>query len=347
MGVRYEEGKNGKLPIYLCQKASIRSADKLCQRVPGKGVDQAISDLLLELMQPLTLEVALAVEQEVEARFAETNALRQQRVERARYEAELARRRFLKVDPDHRLVASELEAEWNEKLRIHVAAQADYEQQNQQQRRRVDEETRQKVLSLANDFPRIWNDPGVEARERKRMLRLLIEDVTLLKADKITVHVRLRGGALRTLVVEPPVPIAQIRKPKPEVVAEIDRLLNNHCDREVAEILNQQGHRTWQDQPYTFKKVAWIRGAYHLKSRFGRLRQRGLLTAKEMSEKLGIAVTTVHEWTRLGFLRRLQCDSRNHSLYEPLQDLAIVKGHGGRSAIQPVFVARSSGQRAL
>ena len=83
MGVRYEEGRNGKLPIYLCQKASIRSADKLCQRVPGKGVDQAISDLLLELMQPLTLEVALAVEQEVEARFAETNALRQQRVERA------------------------------------------------------------------------------------------------------------------------------------------------------------------------------------------------------------------------------------------------------------------------
>jgi hypothetical protein len=148
-------------------------------------------------------------------------------------------------------------------------------------------------------------------------------------------------------VVEPPVPIAQIRKPKPEVVAEIDRLLNDHCDREVAEILNQQGHCTWQDQPYTFKKVAWIRGAYHLKSRFGRLRQRGLMTAKEMSEKLGIAVTTVHEWARLGFLRRLQCDSRNHSLYEPLQDLTIVKGHGGRSAVQPVFVARSSGQGAL
>jgi DNA invertase Pin-like site-specific DNA recombinase len=347
MGVHYEEGKNGKLPIYVCREASVRSAAKVCQRVRGKVVDQAISDLLLELMQPLTLEVALAVQQEVEARFAETDRLRQQRVERARYEVELARRRFLKVDPDHRLVADELEAEWNEKLRIHAAAQAEYEQQNQQQRRLVDEETRQKVLSLANDFPRIWNDPEVEPRERKRMLRLLIEDVTLLKVDKIAVHVRLRGGALRTLVVEPPVPIAQIRKPRPEVVAEIDRLLNDHCDREVAETLNQQGRRTWQDQPYTLKKVAWIRGAYHLKSRFGRLRERGLLTAKEMSEKLGIAMTTVHEWARLGFLRRLQCDSRNHSLYEPLQDLTIIKGHGGRRAAQPVLVARSSGQGAL
>lgn len=337
MSVKYEAEKEGKLPIYVCREASVRSAAKVCQRVHGKVVDQAISNLLLELMQPLTLEVALAVQQEVEARFAETDTLRRQRVERARYEAELARRHFLKVDPDHRLVADELEAEWNEKLRIHASAQAEYEQQNQQQRRLLDEETRQKVLSLANNFPRIWNDPEVEPRERKRMLRLLIEDVTLLKADKITLHVRLRGGALRTLLVEPPVPIAQIRKPKPEVIAEIDRLLDDHCDREVAEILNQQGRCTWQGQPYTLKKVAWIRGAYHLKSRFSRLRERGLLTAKEMSEKLGIAMTTVREWTRLGLLRRLVCDSRNHALYEPLQDVTIIKGHGGPGALQPSF----------
>jgi len=175
----------------------------------------------------------------------------------------------------------------------------------------------------------------------------LIEDVTLLKAEKITVQIRLRGGALRTLVLQPAAPIAQIRKAKPELVAEIDRLLNDHCDREVAEILNQQGHRTWQNQAFTLKKVAWIRGTYDLKSRFARLRERGLLTAKEMSEKLGIAMTTVHEWARLGLLRRLVCDSRNHVLYEPLHDVTILKGHGGRGAVQPAFVAKSSEQGAL
>jgi len=347
MGVQYEAKKNGRVPIYVCREASVRSAAKVCQRVRGQVVDQAISDLLLELMQPLTLEVALAVQQEVEARFAETDALRRQRVERARYEAELARRRFMKVDPDNRLVAATLEGEWNEKLRIHSVAQAEYEQHSQQQGRIVDEETRQKILSLAHDFPRIWNDPQVQPRERKRMLRLLIEDVTLLKAEKITVQIRLRGGALRTLVLQPAAPIAQIRKAKPELVAEIDRLLNDHCDREVAEILNQQGHRTWQNQAFTLKKVAWIRGTYDLKSRFARLRERGLLTAKEMSEKLGIAMTTVHEWARLGLLRRLVCDSRNHVLYEPLHDVTILKGHGGRGAVQPAFVAKSSEQGAL
>lgn len=347
MSVHYQSENGCTVPIYACREASVRSGAKVCQTVPGKIVDKAMSDLLLELVQPLTLEVALAVQQEVEARFAETDTLRRQRVDRARYEAELARRRFLKVDPDHRLVADTLEAEWNEKLRAHAVAQEEYERQRQQQRRIVDEETRQKVLSLANDFPRIWNDSQIEARERKRMLRLLVEDATLLKTDKIIAHVRLRGGALRTLVLERPVPIARIRKAKPDLVAEVDRLLNDHCDREVAEILNQQGRRTWQNQLFTLKKVAWIRAAAHLKSRVGRLRERGWLTAKEMSERLGIAETTVYEWARSGLLCRIICDTRSHSLFEPLQDVTITKGHGGRGAQLPTVIVPKSGQGAI
>jgi DNA invertase Pin-like site-specific DNA recombinase len=347
MGVHYWVENGHSVSTYVCQEAAVRDGAKVCQRVPGKVVDQAISDLLLELVQPLTLEVALAVQGEVEARFAETDALRRQRVERARYEAELARRRYMSVDPGNRLVTDVLEAEWNEKLRAHMAAQDDYERHSQQQRRLADEEARQKILLLATDFPRIWNDPGLPPRERKRMLRLLIDDVTLVKADKITAHVRLRGGATKTLVLERPLPIAQIRKAKPGIIAEIDRLLNEHCDREVAEILNQRGQRTWQDLPFTLKKIAWIRTKYGLKSRFGRLREKGLLTAKEMSEVLGISETTVHEWARSGLLRRIASESRNHALYEPLRDAAIIKGHGGRGAAQPALIAVQSGQGAL
>ena len=250
--------------------------------------------------------MALAVEQEVQARCAETDALRRQRVERARYEAELARRRYMSVDPDNRLVAGSLEGEWNEKLRVHQSAQEGYERHTEQQRRLTEEQVRQKVLSLAADFPRIWNDPELEARERKRMLRLLIEDVTLIKADKITAHVRLRGGATRTLTIDRPLPMARIRKNKPQVVAEIDVLLNEQGDREVAEILNQRGHRTWQNRPFTVRKIAHIRMAYHLKSRFGRLREQGLLTAKEMTGILWeFPNTTVYEWARSGLLRRV------------------------------------------
>ena len=95
------------------------------------------------------------------------------------------------------------------------------------------------------------------------------------------------------------------------------------------------------------KKVEWIRVVYHLKSRFGRLRERGLLTAKEMSAALGIAETTVHEWARNGLLLRMVCDNRNHALYEPLQNATIIKGHGGRGAAQPVFTVARPEQGAV
>jgi hypothetical protein len=94
----------------------------------------------------------------------ETDALRLQLVERARYEAELARRWYMGVDPGNRLVVGVLEADWNEKLRAHAAAQQEYERHTQQQHRRADEEARQKILSLANDFPgsgMIPNSPRV------------------------------------------------------------------------------------------------------------------------------------------------------------------------------------------
>lgn len=108
-------------------------------------------------------------------------------------------------------------------------------------------------------FPRIWRDPRVDNRERKRILRLLVTDVTLIKAETITVHVRLSGGATRTLKLERPRPIAQIRKNKPDLRAEVDRLLDQHCNREVAEILNANGWRTWEDKPFDHKKIAFIR----------------------------------------------------------------------------------------
>jgi DNA invertase Pin-like site-specific DNA recombinase len=337
MTIHYGTAYRQVASTYVCQEASIRRAEKVCQRVPGTVVDQAVSDLLLELMQPLTLEVALAVQQEVEARITETDTLRRKHVERAQYEAELARRRYMNVDPANRLVADSLEAEWNNKLRTLAEAQAQYEQQTQKQRLLIDSQIRDQLLSLAADFPKIWKDPSVEPRERKRILRLLIEDVTLINGEKIQIHVRLRGGATRSLSVAKPLPIAQIRKTKPEAVAEIDKLLDQHCDREVAEILNQQGRRTWQDAPFNLKKIAHIRQAFNLQCRFNRLRAKGLLTAKEMSVQHGVTTTTINLWAREGRLRKHRYDNARRCLYEPLEKGAILKGHGGRRPQQPAF----------
>lgn len=329
MSVHYHQEHHVIVPTYVCQEDSVRLAARVCQSVPGKVVDQAINALLLELMTPMTLEVALAVQQEIEARITETDALRRGQLERARYEAELARRRYMKADPDNRLVVDSLEADWNDKLRAHVAAQEDYERQTEKERRLIDAETPQKLLSLAEDFPRIWNDPGVEPRERKRILRLLIEDVTLVKADRITAQVRLRGGATRTLSVARPQPIAQIRKTKPEIISAVDQLLDSYCDCEVADVLNERGYRSSDNQPFNQKKIEWIRAAHGLKRRYQRLRAQGLLTATEISKQLDVSLCTVHLWGRRGILRKRRYGNKTCYLYEPPGDIIPVKGSGG------------------
>ena len=332
MGVHYSQEHGGTVPTYVCRETAVRRAGRACQTVPGKVVDAAIAALLIEMMTPMTLAVTLEVQRELEARAAETDAVRRQHVDRMRYEADLARRRYMKVDPDNRLVADTLEAEWNDKLRLHANAVEDYERRSKQQAAALSAEAQRRILDLAEQLPRIWQDPRVDARERKRIVRLLIDDVTLIKSQMITVHVRLSGGATRTLVLERPLPIAQIRKFKPELVAEVDRLLDLHCDREIADILNQNGWRSWEAKPFNLKKIAFIRSAYKLSSRHERLRRRGMLTTREVAARFGVSETAVHDWGRQGLLKKSYTDSLNRGLWEVPSDHIIRRGYGGRAA---------------
>jgi DNA invertase Pin-like site-specific DNA recombinase len=350
MGVRYSQEHGSLVPLYICQESVVRRGGPVCQSVPGKIVDAAIGTLLVELMTPLTLEVTLSVQRELEARATETDVLRRQHLERTRYDAELARRRYMKVDPDNRLVADALEADWNDRLRIHTDAVADYEKGTKDQATELAAETRQRILDLAEHFPKVWNDPRVDVRERKRILRLLVDDVTLTKADTITAQVRLPGGATRTLMLDRPLPIAQIRKFKPDLVGEVDRLLDHHCDREIAEILNQRGLRTWEQKPFNLKKIAFIRGAYKLTSRHQRLRERGMLTTSEVALRFGIGESAVHKWGRQGLIKKCYSDSLSRGLWEVPPDHTILKGCGGRGArparLLPIS-APLSGQGAI
>jgi DNA invertase Pin-like site-specific DNA recombinase len=332
MGVRYSQEQGRAVPTYICQETEVRRAGRVCQKVPGKVVDAAVAALMIEMMTPMTLAVTLEVQRELEARAAETDALRRQHVERMRYEAELARRQYMKVDPDNRFVADTLEAQWNDKLRLYAEAVEDYERRGKEQALALSAENRQRILDLAEQLPRIWQDPRVDYRERKRILRLLVDDVTLIKSQMITAHVRLSGGATRTLELERPLPIAQIRKFKPELVAEVDRLLDHHCDREIAEILNGRGCRTWEGKPFNLKKIAFIRHAYKLSSRQERLRCRGMLTTREIAERFDVSETAVHRWGREGLIRKCYTDSLNRGVWEIPPGQTILKGCGGRGA---------------
>ena len=128
MTVRYHTRKGTQCPEYVCQSEGIDNAMAKCQTIPGSGIDQAIGEILVETVTPITLEVALQVQAELEARAQETDDLRRQRVDRAHHEADLARRRFMGADPSNRLVVDVLEAEWNKKLRALNDAQEELEQ---------------------------------------------------------------------------------------------------------------------------------------------------------------------------------------------------------------------------
>ena len=252
------------------------------------------------------------------------------------------------MDPDNRLVADTLEAEWNEQLRQLDALQQEQDRQRDADQQLLSEESRNRVLQLAKDFPRIWSDKRTTPIERKRMVALLIDDVTLLKQDTIDIHVRFRGGQTQSLNVPCPQPIAKIRKVSATVVDALDALLDSCNDAQAAEQLNQLGHRNWKGEQFTGKRVSFVRRTYHLKSRYARLRDRGFINAREMSKRLGIAQTTVYQWARDGLLQREAWASGKKCLFATQPGMIIKKGCGGRGAKPPkVSIVQSSKQEIV
>jgi len=328
MTICYHNRKAGLEPGYICQRERANYGEPLCQHIPGKNVDEAVGQLLLEMVTPLSLQVALEVQDALQTQLDQADRLRQQQVQRARYEADLAKRRFMQVDPSNRLVADALEADWNESLRALNEAQEVYERQRQADRAILDEKQRQEVLSLARDFPRLWRDPKVSHRERKRMVRLLVEDVTLLKGEQISIGICFRGGATRSLTIPVPLPSYLITRTPPEIVAQIDRLLDQYTDREIVAQLNQQGLRSGKGRCFNPMTIYNIRCSYHLKSRYDRLREKGMLTVTEVAKRLGICTDTVHKWRRLGFLKAQAYNANKEYLFEPISGAKPVAWRG-------------------
>jgi hypothetical protein len=328
MTVRYHV-RHGRLwPEYMCQRKGIEYAQPLCQRVPGGGIDEAIGELLVEAVSPVALEVALTVQQELQSRLEEADRLRQKQVERAQYEVDLARRRYMRVDPDNRLVADSLEAEWNNKLRTLTETQQERERQREQDRKILSDHQRAAILALATNFPRLWRDPNTPDRERKRMVRLLLEDVTLVRGEDITLHIRFRGGATKTLTVPIPLNAWQQRATNPEVVKEIDRLLDHRTYAEIAATLNGRGMHSGEGKPFTSRIVARIQRSYGLTPRYDRLRKAGMLTGEEMAALLGISQQWVKIWNRCGLIRGHAYTGKNDCLYEHPGDNPPRKAQG-------------------
>jgi transposase InsO family protein len=174
MTVRYQQRSGQDLPTYICQRDGIQKARPICATIGGADLDRRIGVLLRDTLTPLTplaVEAAFTVTAELQHRAVEADAMRAAHVERARYHAELARRRYLAVDPTNRLVADTLEADWNSALRALNDAQQTYDTACQTQLGQLTDTQKTRIGQLATDLPTIWNDPATPARERKRIIR--------------------------------------------------------------------------------------------------------------------------------------------------------------------------------
>ena len=282
----------------------------------ARPVDRAVGQLLLGLVTPVTLEVALSVQAEIQARDDEVAALREQAVQRTREAAELAKRRFMEVDPGNRLVADVLESEWNQSLQALRDAEDERDRRRREDRIVLHESVRQRVLEVATDFPRLWNDPATPNREKKRMVRLLIEDVTLTRhGNHAHVGVRLRGGATRELDISLQAAEHPAKLPA-AIVAEIGELLLDHTDAQVADRLNRRGRTGSRGQPFNTSMVAHVRFRRGLETQHQILRKKGMLTTEELAQQLSISHDRVRALASKGITRRCGA-SQTRFLYEP------------------------------
>ena len=310
--VRYA-ARRGRLEAwYICDRAHSYRAEPSCQSIAGPLVDEAIGRLIAEQMTPAAIELALEVRKEIEARHEDADRLRCRAIERAQIEADLAQRRFMLVDPNNRLVADTLEGEWNDKLRMLANAREERERAREHEQFILDKAVHERLVAMTADFGKLWTNPDTPNRERKRLLAHIIEDVTLIKlpAEGVTkVHVRFKGGKIQTLTTLSPKSSSQQVKTQPGIVEAIDKLLDDHIYSEIAERLNQQGYRPGEaarrgrhDARFTPLRVAYLVHQHKLRSRYDRLRARGMLTKQEAAARLNIHEHTVTRWAKHGLI---------------------------------------------
>jgi len=194
------------------------------------------------------------------------------------------------------------------------------EQERSAARCTFDDAAKARVLALANDFPAVWNDPASPARERKRMVAMLIADVTLDRRDEhIHLGIRFRGGARTTVTVPVPLSAWRRRQTHPNALARATTLLHEHTDARVADMLNGEGFVTGAGDPFDSAAVKWIRRRWRLPSYRDHLLAAGKLTASQLAPRLGISETQLRVWRRTGRVNATCCSNKIEYLYDPIE----------------------------
>jgi hypothetical protein len=224
------------------------------------------------------------------------------RIERARYEVALAERRYEAVDPANRLIAATLEQRWNDamqRLQELEAELADFERQTM---RAVTAEQKRQILQLAGDFPKLWAAPTTTGRDRKRILRLLVRDITVTKGPEpkaVKLHVCWQGGATETLELQlPPNRAEAVRYPE-AFVTRIRELAINHHDDDIIRLLHAEGHQSPTGKALTLSMIKWLRYKYRIPAPRP---PDNTLNVRQVRDRYGVSLWVVHYWIGHGLV---------------------------------------------
>jgi len=297
-------GNGGIHPIYECtrRKEDARYSAE-CVRIQADLLDQTLSNRILEILQPEQVEIALRAVKELERRSQAVDQQWRMRIQRLEYQAQLAQRRYEEVDPSNRLVAGTLERRWNEALVELKTAQEELHQSRQQQGLELTEEQKAQMRSLAEDLPKLWKSPTTSAQDRKRMLRLLIKDITVEKRPaerKVVLHIRWQGGAVENLSADiPPAAPDKMRSPE-ALVNRIRCLAAAMTDVQIAATLNQEGLLSAKGQGFTPSIVKWMRYRYEIP--IPSLKGSNELTVRQVADRFAVSLGVVYYWIQRGHL---------------------------------------------
>jgi len=300
-------GKNAAPGYHCAGKDIVSGRGVYCLNVGGVQIDQAVVDAFLKAMTPAALEATqLAIEQ-LEA--SHDAALGQWRlaVERARYEADRAERQYRAVEPENRLVARGLETEWEKRLRDLAAAEAELERREKQRPRTLSEEEKKKIFSLGSDLKKVWTAPTTTDRDRKELLRTLLEEVivSVVRAERRGhLTLRWRGGTLTECDLSLPRMKPRGLHTDEDTISLLRRLAAHYPDDVIAGIFNRQERRTASGERFTALHVGSLR-RYRNIPRYEPPAEPPagkVVPIRKAAEILGVYTSTIHRWLNDGFI---------------------------------------------
>lgn len=305
MTVRYT-GNGGLYPAYECNHARREArTQQTCVTTRATPIDAIMTERLLAAVTPLTIELALKALTNLEERDQTVGAQWRRRIERARYEADLAERRYEAVDPANRLIAATLEQRWNDAMQRVVELEAELASFERQTLRTITADQKQQILQLAGNFPQLWTAPTTTARDRKRMLRILIKDITIAKGPEpktseprqLRLQIRWQGGATETVELRLPPKRPDAVRYQPEFVVRIRDLAKDHDDAEIAASLDNEGLKSSTAKPFTASMISWIRFKHRIP---GPPRLKDALSVAEVGQRYGVSQHVVYYWIETG-----------------------------------------------